>query len=90
MLCFNSPYLSILADQVREMCNDYDVKGVFSDIATPVPCYCRNCAKIMVAEGLDITNPCDVKLMAEKTYTKWTRMRIFSTILVRHTFQHES
>jgi len=73
MLCFNSPYLSILADQVREMCQNYEVKGVFLDIVSPISCYCRNCAKIMAEEGLDITNPCDVRVMAEKTYAKYTR-----------------
>ncbi len=71
--CFNSPYLAILADQVREMCENYDVKGVFLDIVSPIPCYCRNCAKIMDAEGLDMTNKEHIKLMSERTYAKYTK-----------------
>ncbi len=73
-ICFNSPYLAILADQVREMCENYDVKGVFLDIVNPAPCYCRNCARLMEAEGLDITNPAHVMQMAEKTYANYTRV----------------
>ena len=73
LLCFNSPYLQILADQVREMCECYDVKGVFLDIVNPIPCYCRNCARLMEEEGLDITQKADVNQMAEKTYIRYTR-----------------
>ena len=73
IICFNSPYLQLLADQVREMCANYDIKGVFLDIASPIKCYCRNCAAGMREQGLDITNEDDVQLMAERTYAKYTR-----------------
>ena len=73
LICFNSPYLKILADQVREMCTNYDVKGVFLDIVSPVKCYCRNCAAIMREKGLDILNDNDVRLMAEMTFSKYAK-----------------
>lgn len=73
LICFNSPYLNMLADEVREMCANYDVKGVFLDIVKPTKCYCRNCAKLMAEQGLDMMNARDVQFMADKTYVKYTR-----------------
>ncbi len=74
LLCFNTPYLSVLADQVREMCEKYPVSGVFLDIVKPTKCYCRACVALMKAEGLDPENDAHVALMAEKTYAKYTRV----------------
>ncbi|MBE6633584.1 MAG: beta-galactosidase [Ruminococcaceae bacterium] len=73
LLCMNSPYLGILADQVREMCQGYPVSGVFLDIVKPTKCYCRNCVALMEAEGLDPENEAHVALMAEKTYAKYAK-----------------
>lgn len=73
LICYNSPYLPILADQVREMCANYDVKGVFLDISAPRMCYCRYCAALMEKQGLDITNEADVRIMADQTYARYTK-----------------
>ena len=73
LLCMNSPYLNVLADQVREMCANYDINGVFLDIVYPVTCYCRNCAKLMAEQGMDIHNIEDVRCFSRITYAKYTR-----------------
>ena len=73
MLCFNSPYLEVLAAQVREMCENYSVSGVFLDIVKPTKCYCRNCIAIMEREGLDPENEQHVADMALRTYEKYTK-----------------
>lgn len=72
MLCFNSPYLDVLAEQVKEMCENYSVSGVFLDIVKPTKCYCRNCIALMEKNGLDPDNEQHVAEMALKTYEKYT------------------
>ena len=73
MLCFNSPYLEVLAAQVKEMCEKYEVSGVFLDIVKPTKCYCRNCIAIMEREGLDPENLQHVEELALRTYEKYTK-----------------
>ena len=73
MICFNSPYLEVLAAQVKEMCDSYSVSGVFLDIVKPTKCYCRNCIAIMEHEGLDPENEQHVADMALRTYEKYTK-----------------
>lgn len=67
-ICMNSPYLELLAAQVREMCTDYEVDGVFLDIVAPVRCYCPNCLRRMQELGLDPERDADVWKMAQITY----------------------
>ena len=73
LICFNSPYLDILASQIKEMCEKYSVSGVFLDIVKPTKCYCRNCIELMEADGLDPDNDEHVTLMAYRTYEKYTK-----------------
>jgi len=72
LLCFNSPYLDVLAAQVTEVCRNYPISRILLDIAKPTPCYCRNCVRAMEREGLDPDNEADVYAMAQKTYAKYT------------------
>ena len=73
LLCMNSPYLEVLAEQVKEMCSRYDVSGVFLDIVKPTNCYCRNCISLMEKQGLDPDCAEDVATMALRTYEKYTK-----------------
>ena len=72
LFCFNSPYLQILLEQVKETVSGYDIDGLFLDIVAPRKCYCRNCAKIAKAEGRDLYD-LDYNLeLAERTFAKYT------------------
>ena len=73
LLCFNSPYLQVLEEQVKELCRSYPVSGVFLDIVKPTKCYCRSCIAIMEQEGLDPENEQHVATMAHRTYEKYTK-----------------
>ncbi|MDY6314421.1 MAG: alpha-amylase family protein [Clostridia bacterium] len=70
--CFNSDYLDVLLAQIKEVVENYDADGIFLDIVGVSECYCCNCLKIMKKEGLDPENPADVRLLAERTYKKYT------------------
>lgn len=70
--CFNSEYLDVLLAQIKEVVENYDADGIFLDIVGVADCYCCNCLKIMKKEGLDPENPADVRLLAERTYKKYT------------------
>ena len=72
LFCFNSPYLQVLLEQIRETVSNYDIDGLFLDIVGPKKCYCRNCAKIAKAEGKDIYDLTYNLELAERTYTKYT------------------
>jgi len=70
-ICMNTPYLDELLSQVKETLSNYDADGLFLDIAMPWACYCPTCQKLMMNEGLDISNPDVVKNFGEKTYIKY-------------------
>ena len=73
LFCFNSPYLQVLLEQVRETVSTYDVDGLFLDIVGPRTCYCRNCAKIAKAEGKDLFDKAYNGELAERTYANYTQ-----------------
>ena len=70
-LCFNSKYLDVLAEQVKEVCRNYDADGIFLDITSPPLCYCQNCVAKMKREGVDINNAKEVTQFAEQTYMNY-------------------
>lgn len=73
LFCFNSPYLQVLLEQVRETVSTYDIDGLFLDIVGPRKCYCRNCARIAKAEGKDLYDLNYNLELAERTYTNYTK-----------------
>ena len=78
-ICMNSPYLDKLTAEVRELCVNYEIDGVFLDIIAPIRCYCRNCVRRMRELGLDPMNEADVNRMAQITYFDYTE-RIRKTV----------
>lgn len=70
-ICMNSPYLEELASEVRELCEKYEIDGLFLDIVAPVHCYCDNCIRRMRESGLDPENERDVEKMAQMTYFRY-------------------
>ena len=71
-MCFNSPYLPYLLEQIEEVCQNYDADGIFLDIVGVRPCYCQNCVNTLLSEGKD---PYDIKNafeLAERVYANYT------------------
>ncbi len=72
-MCFNTPYLEYLAQQIEEVMRMYNPSGIFLDIAYPKTCYCNCCLKSMRELGLDPMNPDDMKKHADIVYEKYAR-----------------
>ncbi len=73
LICFNSPYLDVLADQVTEAAKNYDADGIFLDIVGVRVCYCQNCVRDMLAAGKDPYDEKNALENAEKVYAKYLR-----------------
>ncbi len=71
-LCFNTPYLDVLAGQTEEVMKKYMPDGVFYDIVADGPCTCRWCMQDMKEKGLDYRNPADLKKQAKDVFAKFT------------------
>ena len=75
-LCFNSPYLNYLCDQINETLQRYpQCDGIFLDIIVQNQCCCKYCMELMDKEGLDASIEADrVKCsdMAMMRYYKMT------------------
>lgn len=67
-LCFNSPYLEVLAAQTEEVVRKYMPDGVFFDITAAVPCYCERCQADMQKKGLQIGNAEDHQKQAKDVF----------------------
>ena len=73
-MCFNSPYLDFLCDQIREVLGMFpDIDGIFTDIIFQGECCCRHCIKGMLDGGLDPQNPADRRKFADQVLMKYYR-----------------
>ena len=70
-ICFNTPYLQVLAEQVKEVVRKFDPIGIFLDIVAPRVCYCENCRKDVIAKGLDPENPDNYWEVAQEVHKKY-------------------
>lgn len=70
-LCMNTPYLDVLAEQVKEVVEKFDPIGIFLDIVGERLCFCEHCKATAKELGLDIDNPDDHKKLAQITYKKY-------------------
>lgn len=53
-MCFNTPYLDLLCEQINEVVHKFpNCDGIFLDIIQQGPCCCRWCMKSMAAAGFD-------------------------------------
>jgi Hypothetical glycosyl hydrolase 6 len=76
-MCFNTPFLDFLCDQIREVARLFpDCDGLFYDIISQNQCCCKWCLKSMEEKGLDATSEQDrkthAKMVLEKYYQKTT------------------
>jgi hypothetical protein len=61
-MCFRSPYLDYLCDQIREACRLFpDADGIFLDIVGKKHCFCEYCQRYMRERGLKLDRPEDVE-----------------------------
>ena len=59
-LCFNSPYLDYLCEQIKEAVRMFPTcDGIFLDIISLRECHCDACKRVMAEKGWDISNPTD-------------------------------
>lgn len=71
-LCFNTPYLDYLCDQIREATQLFpDADGIFLDIIFQGQCCCNWCMESMVRLGFDPRKEEDRKLHAERVLEKY-------------------
>lgn len=76
-MCFNSPFLDFLCEQIREVARLFpNCDGLFYDIISQNQCCCKWCLKSMDEYGLDATSEQDrqthAKIVLEKYYQRTT------------------
>lgn len=71
-MCFNSPYLDYLIEQIKEVMRLYECDGIFLDIAAVVPCYCQNCVRTMKESGIDPYADGNASLLAQRVFKNYT------------------
>ncbi|MBQ4085938.1 MAG: beta-galactosidase trimerization domain-containing protein, partial [Clostridia bacterium] len=70
-MCYNTPYLDVLAAQVEEVMERYDPCGIFLDISAVRKCVCPACCRSMLEKGLDPDNEADVLKHGEEVYANY-------------------
>jgi len=71
-LCLNSPYLEIIISQIEEALRLYDADGLWLDIAGEKFCYCQNCIRSLLAEGIDPRDAAAVREFGKKIFKNYT------------------
>lgn len=76
-MCFNSPYLDYLCEQIREAVELFpECDGIFLDIISQGQCCCKWCLEVMDANGLDACEETDrgkcTKLALDRYYKETT------------------
>lgn len=73
-MCFNSPYLDFLCDEIREVLELFpEANGIFTDIVSQGPCCCPHCMKGMKENGFDPLKEEDRRAYAKQVLLKYYR-----------------
>ena len=75
-MCLNSPYLEVLLEQTREVCQKYypmGIDGLFFDIVGVQPCHCASCLRTLREEGRDPEDDAEIWALAERVHANYTR-----------------
>lgn len=72
-ICMNTPYLDVLLEQTKEVLKNYDVDGLFFDIANVQPCYCKTCREQLISEGKNPDDEIAVIELAERVYANYAK-----------------
>lgn len=71
-MCFNSPYLDYLCDQISEVARTFPkADGIFLDIIFQGECCCTNCMDSMAQKGYDPLSAEDRKAHGEEVLLKY-------------------
>ena len=73
MCYYNSPYKQYLLDMVKEICDNYDVDGIFLDCLSVNACYCSHCMKAMRDAGVNVDDPKAVLEFAKESRRRFCR-----------------
>jgi hypothetical protein len=74
-MCFNSPYLDYLCDQINEtLCRYPQCDGIFLDIIIQSQCCCKYCMELMDKEGLDASVETDRLKCADMALMRYYNM----------------
>ncbi len=73
-MCLNTGYHEHMMEQVKELCEGYDLDGVWFDIYNVNnPCFCDDCSTDMRAEGVDFDDLEEVVAFRVKAYKRHQR-----------------
>ena len=70
-LCPTGEYRQLILAQTREVCEQFDVDGLFFDICFGPVCYCDRCKAGMKKAGLDVEKEADAKKYHQMTWTSF-------------------
>ncbi|MCF6174646.1 MAG: hypothetical protein L3J71_02645 [Victivallaceae bacterium] len=71
-MCFNSPYLDLLVEQIKEVAKLFpNCDGIFTDIIHQGQCCCKWCLATMEEQGLDAAKETDRLIMADLALEKY-------------------
>ncbi|MCF7855570.1 MAG: beta-galactosidase trimerization domain-containing protein [Candidatus Pacebacteria bacterium] len=74
MMCFMSPYLDFLCDQIREVVELFpDCNGIFLDIIHQGECCCKWCREYMETHGLSLDKQADRQTCANAALERYYR-----------------
>lgn len=73
MCYYNSPFKQYLLDMVKELCDNYDLDGIFLDCLSVNPCYCSYCMREMRKKGIDTADRAAVLEHAKESRRQFCR-----------------
>lgn len=71
-VCYNTPYRDHLLAEIKEVL-ELGVDGIFCDCMSWRPCYCANCIRDMLDEGIDVNDDAAVLEFSYRTREKMCR-----------------
>ncbi len=75
LMCFNSPYLAYLCDQIIEVVQLFpEADGIFLDIISQGQCCCKWCREVMEANGWDVQKESDRHKCSQLAIDRYYKM----------------
>jgi len=71
--CYNTGYGDHMISIIKEVCDNYDVDGIFTDCMCLRGCYCNKCTEDMIARGIDINDHNAVVAFSHEVMVNFSR-----------------
>lgn len=71
LMCFNTGYMELLLEQIKEVMENYQPEGIFLDISAVHPCYCAKCRQEILDRGKEPRDLEAVMEQAELVYDRY-------------------